>query len=242
MMHNLLDISLAPTVPASLRNIPTKYNIITRLWTIGFWRLLESLRRAACGTPRDAVAFEHLQDFIYFAYAFYCGLLEEHSLETFKANWLEALGDLARYRMTVAAMATSIYYPPSALTSAAIATAAEQAAASSSQAAGPAHEHDDAMSDVSAARIDESPVPSIGVAAARALELEPEKERWRKIARDWYSAGVANTPGAGKLHHHLGLLSRELEEEELRGTYYFCKRSVLLIISLLTTFANGGVM
>lgn len=234
MMHNLLDISLAPTVPASLRNIPTKYNIITRLWTIAFWRLLESLRRAACATPRDALAFEHLQDFIYFAYGFYCGLLEEHSLEIFKANWLEALGDLARYRMTVAAMATSIYYPPSTLTAAAISSAVQAASSAPSRVAD--GDADEAMSEMSAARIDDSPVPSIGVAAARALELEPEKECWRKIARNWYSAGVANTPGVGKLHHHLGLLSRELEEEELRCTYYFCKRFVFLVCLLCDTF------
>ena len=62
------------------------------------------------------------------------------------------------------------------------------------------------------------------------MELEPEKERWRQIARDWYAKGLAATPGAGKLHHHLGLLSRDKEggEEELRGVYHFVKRYVNL--------------
>jgi len=69
--HNL---SLSPSVPASLRNIPTKYNIIVRLWTYGFHKLLESLRRASFSSP---LALEHLQDFIYYAYSFYTGLLEE---------------------------------------------------------------------------------------------------------------------------------------------------------------------
>jgi protein SMG6 len=219
MMHNLLAMTLAPSVPASLRNIPTKYNIITRLWTIGFWRLLESLRRAACATPRDMVAFEHLQDFIYYAYGFYAGLVEEHTLDVFRQSWLECLGDLARYRMTVAAMANNMYYEPSALTSAALHAASEDA-----KMTGPRAADEDDVSSERIARIDDSPVPSVGIAAARALELEPEKERWRKIARDWYSSGVATMPGAGKLHHHLGLLSRELEEEELRCLYYFCKR------------------
>ena|SRR5208282_4773588 len=80
------------------------------------------------------------------------------------------------------------------------------------------------VSDAPAARIDDSPSPSIGVAATRLLEVEPEKERWRNIARDWYAAGIAEQPGTGKLHHHLGLLSREVEGEELRGVYHFVKR------------------
>ena len=40
------------------------------------------------------LALEHLQDFIYYAYIFYTGLLE--------SGWLDALGDLAWYRMAVA--------------------------------------------------------------------------------------------------------------------------------------------
>jgi len=75
-----------------------------------------------------------------------------------------------------------------------------------------------------AARIDDSPSPSIGVAAARLMDVEPEKERWRQIAREWYGAGLAEQPGTGKLHHHLGLLEREVEGEELRGCYHFVKR------------------
>ena len=100
-IHNLLEISLAPSVPASLRIIPTKYNMIVRLWTYSFHKLLESLRRASFTSP---LALEHLQDFIYYAYTFYTGLLEEPSLNSFKSAWLEALGDLAQYRMAVAAM------------------------------------------------------------------------------------------------------------------------------------------
>ena len=61
-IHNLLEISLSPSVPPSLRIIPTKYKIIVRLWTYAFHKLLESLRRAAFASP---LALEHLQDFIY---------------------------------------------------------------------------------------------------------------------------------------------------------------------------------
>jgi protein SMG6 len=80
------------------------------------------------------------------------------------------------------------------------------------------------VSDVPAARIDDSPSPTVGIAAARLLDVEPEKERWCNIARDWYGAGLSEQPGTGKLHRHLGLLSREVESGELRGVYHFVKR------------------
>ena len=47
LMLNLLEISLTPGVPDSLRRIPEKYNIIIRLWTNCFYRLLENLRRSS---------------------------------------------------------------------------------------------------------------------------------------------------------------------------------------------------
>ena len=65
---------------------------------------LEALRRASFTSP---VALEHLQDYIYYSYTFYTGLLEESTLSSFKSNWLEALGDLARYKMAVSAMVNS---------------------------------------------------------------------------------------------------------------------------------------
>lgn len=221
MMHNLLEISLAPSVPASLRNIPEKYNIIPRLWTNAFHKLLEGLRRASCSSA-DVAAFEHLQDYIYYAYTFYTGLVEERTLDSFKSNWLEALGDLARYRMAVAAMVTNQTASASTLTFADV-----RQVTGDDEEKPPGSVIGSMISELPAARIDDSPVPSIGLAAARALELEPEKERWRQIARDWYFSGVAIKPGAGKLHHHLGLLSRELEGEELRGVYHFTKRCVI---------------
>jgi len=88
------------------------------------------------------------------------------------------------------------------------------------------------VSDAPAARIDDSPSPSVGIAAARALELQPEKEQWRAIARDWYGTGLADQPGTGKLHHHLGFLYREVEAEELRAVYHFVKRYFFLFSPL----------
>ncbi|RDB24144.1 hypothetical protein Hypma_008825 [Hypsizygus marmoreus] len=222
-IHNLLEISLAPSVPASLRNIPTKYNIIVRLWTYAFHKLLESLRRASFSSP---LALEHLQDFIYYAYTFYTGLLEEPTLSGFKSGWLEALGDLARYRMAVAAMVGGGVSSSSTGRKLTLKDVNDVVA-----------ETDDgskvkisktSTSDKPAARIDDSPSPSVGLAAARLLDVEPETERWRGIARDWYGAGLAEQPGTGKLHHHLGLLCREVEGEELRGVYHFVKSMTTL--------------
>ena len=234
IISELLTISLAPSVPASLRQIPIKYNIIVRLWTFAFHRLLESLRRASFSS---FVALEHLQDFIYYAYTFYTVLLEKHSLDNFKNGWLEALGDLARYRMAVAAMITGGVGTSTGqtLTSKAILDAGINGSIDClettdsllppNSAADAALAADSTDVDAAKARIDNSPSPSVGVVAARSLEVEPEKELWRTIARDWYAAGLAEQPGTGKLHHHLGLLSREAEGEELKGIYHFVKRS-----------------
>ena len=76
------------------------------------------------------------------------------------------------------------------------------------------------MSKNPAARI-KLPSPSDGLAAAKLLDVEPEKERWRGVTRDWYALGLADTPGTGKLHHYLGLLNREKDREELRSVYHF---------------------
>jgi len=194
-----------------------------RLWTYAFHKLLESLRRASFTSP---LALEHLQDFIYYAYTFYTGLLEEPTLNSFKSGWLEALGDLARYRMAVAAMVNGGVGGQGGLTAKAVSEAAAAESTQSSTINGntSAVPVAKSVSDAPAARIDDSPSPSVGIAAARLLDVEPEKERWRNIARDWYGAGLSEQPGTGKLHHHLGLLSREVESEELRGVYHFVKR------------------
>jgi hypothetical protein len=70
-----------------------------RLWSIGFHRMIVTLRCASATSPN---ALEILTDFIYYAYKFYTELLEEHNLHTFRGKWLEALGDPASYCMAVA--------------------------------------------------------------------------------------------------------------------------------------------
>lgn len=202
-MHNLMTMTLSPQVPTSVNSISTKYNIPTRLWGHVFHRLLENLRRASLTSH---VALEHLTSFIYYAYSFYTLLLEEHQLAVFRNGWLEALGDLARYRMAVATL-----NPSTELTSGSI------------------ENNGPLLDPPTQERIDDSPSPSVGVHAAQALEIEPERELWRGTARRWYSAGIQETPGAGKLHHHLGLLCRETEGEELRGVFHFTKRWVFFL-------------
>jgi protein SMG6 len=238
IIHNLLEISLSPSVPASLRNIPTKYNIIVRLWTYAFHKLLESLRRASFTSQ---LALEHLQDFIYYAYTFYTGLLEEPTLSGFKSGWLEALGDLARYRMAVAAMVGGgICLAASSGAKTLTIKAVNEAVIDQGRDSDNVGEK--SISDKPAARIDDSPSPSVGIAAARLMDVEPETERWRGIARDWYGAGLAEQPGTGKLHHHLGLLCREVEGEELKGVYHFVKRyncvSFLLCRYLISNYCS----
>jgi protein SMG6 len=218
MMLNLLEISLASGVPASLRNIPDKYNIIIRLWTNCFYRLLENLRRSSLSSK---IALEYLQEFIYYAYTFYTALLERNTFEAYRAGWLEALGDLARYRIVIAAMIPTPSHGSSSLTAAAVNGGFQTSPTGSTVS------FSGAMSTSSGEKHlarPGSPTPSVGIIAARLMELEPEKDRWRRIARDWYAKVVAEFPGRGKLHHHLGLLSREAEGEELRAVYHFVKR------------------
>jgi protein SMG6 len=116
MMLNLLEISLASGVPASLHNIPDKYTII-RLWTKCFYRLLENLQRSSLSSK---IALEYLQEFIYYTYTFYTVLLEMNTFSDYRAGWLEALGDLARYHIVIAAMVPTTSHGSSSLTTAAI--------------------------------------------------------------------------------------------------------------------------
>ena len=112
-------ISLASKsgVPALLRNIPEKYNIIIRLWTNCFYHLLENLR---CSSLASQIVYEYLQEFIYYAYTFYSALIERNTFLDYRAGWLEALGDLARYRIVIASMVPTAPQITSSLTTATV--------------------------------------------------------------------------------------------------------------------------
>ena len=117
---------------------------------------------------------------------YYTGLLKEQTLRTFRAGWLEALGDLARYRMAVAAMVTGTQGPgPEQLTTTAISTVLSRSP-NPSLPPSSALDHPSNMSaklssasEKPAARIDDSPSPSVGLATAKLLNVEPEREEER---------------------------------------------------------------
>ena len=216
-MLNLLTISLAPNVPASLKNIPKKYNIIIRLENNCFYHLFKNLR---CSSPTSKIALEYLQEFIYYVYMFYTALLEWNTFKEYHASWLEALADLAQYCIIIAAM-----IPAHTCTSSSLTTAMTNGLRSSPTGStiSLSYTLSTTSSENHPAHPD-SPTPSVGIIAARLIELEPKKDRWQRIARDWHAHVVAEYPGRGKLHHHLGLLSRKAEGEEMCSAYCFVKR------------------
>ena len=132
-IREMLALTLAPTVPASLKNIPQKYNLIIRLWSHAFYHLLESLRHAARPPTTSLVALEYLQvsqsalccrhsltyvlqQFLNCTYVFYGGLIEERNFIQYRGAFLEALGDLSRYWMAVSALIEGTHTSSNTLT------------------------------------------------------------------------------------------------------------------------------
>jgi hypothetical protein len=141
-------------------------------------------------------ALDLLTDLVYDAYKFYTDLLEDQTLANFRTAWIEALGDLARYRMAIATHQVN-----------------------ESKTKSPKVELEgDLVEDG-----DDSSGASIGAGVAQQWEVE-DKETWRTTARDWYSMGITEKPGEGRLHHHLALLARDLRGQEPRALHHFTKR------------------
>jgi protein SMG6 len=145
---------------------------------------------------KQPAALDLLTDLVYDAYKFYTDLLEDQTLVNFRTAWIEALGDLARYRMAIA----------------------------SHQAAEPKVKHvrQNSGMDGDFEGEGESSGASIGAEVAQAWDVE-DKETWRTTARDWYSMGITEKPGEGRLHHHLALLSRDIRGQEPRALHHFTK-------------------
>lgn len=156
----------------------------------------------------SANVLEHLIEFIQYAYGHYSQLFEDPTVAVFRAAWIEQLGDLARYRMAVAGLASRVYAAQQQRESQQLASSA-LASASQAEDSTPIRREDAA---------------SIGQAALNDWDLE-EQETWREMARDWYAQGVGETPGTGRLQHHLALLSKG-EGDELKGLYHYAKRRV----------------
>jgi hypothetical protein len=64
---------------------------------------------------------------------------------------------------------------------------------------------------------------SIGAEVAQSWDVE-DKETWRTTARDWYTVGITEKPGEGRLHHHLALLCRDVRGQEPTALHHFAKR------------------
>lgn len=125
---------------------------------------------------------------------------------------MEALGDLASYRMAIAMQEASAQPALAQSLSASTVTSFDTIVGSPEP------------------RIDDSPAPSVGVKAAAALGDMDERETWRSTARDWYATGLKDTPGLGRLQHHLGTLCRDVKGDEMRAFYHFSKRFVLVLL------------
>lgn len=197
-LHHLFLVRVFdPLVPSTFQQLAVKYNIPSRLWQVSFHLILERLRHA--WMTSQPAALDLLTDLVYDAYKFYTDLLEDQALSNFRTAWIEALGDLARYRMAIASHVGE-----------------------SSRTA--------AQRDVAQRERDEDDTPvdsgaSIGAEVAQSWDVE-DKETWRTTARDWYTMGITEKPGEGRLHHHLALLCRDLRGQEGRALHHFTKRSV----------------
>lgn len=222
--YSFLQMALDPHIPAGLHSLPQRYNIPTRLWQVAFHQLLERMRHAVTAAPptssatqgSEANVLDHLIEFIQFAYTHYSQLFEDPTVAVFRAAWIEQLGDLARYRMAVAGLASRVHGshgrdPLNEPTPASLSDDEELAlGASASDAGQPAP---------APARGRPADAASIGQAALNDWDLE-EQETWREMARDWYALGLAESPGTGRLQHHLALLSKG---DELRALYHYTK-------------------
>ena len=198
-LHHLFLVRVFdPLVPSTFQQLAVKYSIPSRLWQVSFHLILERLRYA--WMTSHPTALDLLTDLVYDAYKFYTDLLEDQALNNFRTAWIEALGDLARYRMAIASHVGE-----------------------SSRSA--AQRDSNSYLD----NLDEKPAndgASIGAEVAQHWDVE-DKETWRTTARDWYNMGITEKPGEGRLHHHLALLSRDIRGQEGRSLHHFAKRCVL---------------
>jgi hypothetical protein len=241
-----MEAALRPGLPASLQSLAQTYNIATRLWHTGFHSLLERFRTllpswqvligmrdtgvSADSKAQISEALDLMTDFIYFAYAYYSNLLENELFKVFRSSWIENLGDIARYRMAVAKINYFVGISDGVKSEAqrrdsgshlSLGQQRRKAADAEDSSGVPINEEaigSDEEIEQSSAQMKQDRA-SIGVAAARDWDLE-EKEVWRLTARGWYAKGLAEVPGTGRLHHHLGILSRD---DDLRALYHFCK-------------------
>lgn len=245
---SFLEMTCRPELPRSVQELAEIYNLPSRLWQTGFHLMLESLRTSLAsqhhmqGHQRKAALLDHLTEFIYYAYSFYSALHESERCKSFRRAWIESLGDLSRYRMAVAGLAANMSIDgggeeirnkrssggkPDVLADARIDDDIDLDSADEDEADNDGgdeqHRHDISRRPRSGevdARVGEVDKASIGSAALGDWEWT-EKETWRQTAKDWYVMGITEAPTIGRLHHHLGVLSRG--DNDLRALYHLTK-------------------
>ncbi|KAK0550177.1 hypothetical protein OC845_002777 [Tilletia horrida] len=112
-----LEASWRPNLPTSFAVLPIKYNSPVRLWSTAFHLFLERIRQAlpfsqshgpapgdTRGAAKQAALLDLFEEFIYFAYGYYSNLHEAETFVKGRSEWMERLGDLARYRFGVAGL------------------------------------------------------------------------------------------------------------------------------------------
>ncbi|KAK0371313.1 hypothetical protein CLIM01_11336 [Colletotrichum limetticola] len=96
LLHEHHDFFLAsqhPLASPALRRLASKHAMPERMWRHGIHSFLELLRH------RLPASLEHMLTFIYLACSMMTLLYE--TVPTFQNIWIECLGDLSRYRMTI---------------------------------------------------------------------------------------------------------------------------------------------
>ncbi|TKA81930.1 hypothetical protein B0A55_01927 [Friedmanniomyces simplex] len=91
--HDFLMATQHPSATPELKALPTTYSMPARMWKYGIHAFLEVLRH------RRPSSQDYMLSFIYLAYQMMTLLYETAPI--FLDTWIECLGDLARYRMSI---------------------------------------------------------------------------------------------------------------------------------------------
>jgi hypothetical protein len=98
--HDFFLASKHPYASPALQRLAAKYGMPGRMWRIGIHPLLEELRLRLPVDDQDLQnTRDHIIAFIYLCYHMMALLYE--TVPAFEYTWIECLGDLGRYRMTI---------------------------------------------------------------------------------------------------------------------------------------------
>ncbi|TKA30251.1 hypothetical protein B0A54_15328 [Friedmanniomyces endolithicus] len=91
--HDFLMATQHPSATPDLKELPTMYSMPARMWKYGIHDFLEVLR------SRRPLSQEYMLSFIILAYQMM--MLFYETAPVFSDTWIECLGNLARYRMSM---------------------------------------------------------------------------------------------------------------------------------------------